>query len=202
MAAPQLGSRASSERAWRLRAARHSQEEAGPLGAQPLPRLLEPAASQAAHSTAFDPAGTELTGFTRLLAGKEDELMDVISTVVVKELGHDKTRGFPVINRPWTLLKWLERADDFAERITEDYVYIAETDHLMRYAIPNRATPNLNVAFFFPYMSPKDPKCGGVAQKWLPSLQPSPLIFHPTLNPNSPLTLSLTLRLSLPLPLP
>ena len=135
----------------------------------------------------------------RLLAGKADELMDVISTVVVQELGHDKTRGFPVINRmphrartpdeqtgshtacyshvraspwtgPWTLLKWLERADDFASRVTEDYVYIAETDHLMRYAIPNRATPNLNVAFFFPYMSPKDPKCGGVAQKWLPGL--------------------------------
>ena len=35
----------------------------------------------------------------RLLAGKADELMDVISTVVVQELGHDKTRGFPVINR-------------------------------------------------------------------------------------------------------
>ena len=175
LAGPQLGSCASSGRTWRLWAARHSQEEAGPLGAQPPASwLLEPAASQAAHVTAFDPAGTELTGFTRLLAGKEDELMGVISTVVVKELGHDKTRGFPVINRPWTLLKWLERTDDFAKRITEDYVYIAETDHLMRYAIPNRATPNLNVAFFFPYMSPKDAKCGGVAQKWLPGLQPSP----------------------------
>ena len=33
LAEPQLGSCASSGRAWRLRAARHSQEEAGPLGA-------------------------------------------------------------------------------------------------------------------------------------------------------------------------
>ena len=49
LAAPQLGSCASSGRAWRLWAARHSQEEAGPLGAQPLPRLPEPAASKAAH---------------------------------------------------------------------------------------------------------------------------------------------------------
>jgi hypothetical protein len=43
-AVPQLGSRASSGRAWRLWAARHSQGEAGPLSAPPLPRLLELAA--------------------------------------------------------------------------------------------------------------------------------------------------------------
>ena len=148
-----------------------------------------------------------------------------VHSCAVQELGHDKTRGFPVINRPWTLLKWLERTEDFAARVTEEYVYIAETDHLLRYAVPNRATPHLNVprfllprmhartwapsrpvhccthggtmsahayaarwqvAFFFPYMSPKDPKCGGVAQKWLPGLNkddmppvgPSPAIMH------------------------
>ena len=53
-AVPQLGSCASAGRAWRLWAARHSQEEAGPLSALPLPRLLEPAASKAANSTALD----------------------------------------------------------------------------------------------------------------------------------------------------
>jgi hypothetical protein len=37
LAAPQLGSCASSGRAWRLWAARHSQEEAGTLDARPLP---------------------------------------------------------------------------------------------------------------------------------------------------------------------
>ena len=42
----------------------------------------------------------------------------------------------------------------FAERVTEQYVYIAETDHLLLQDLPNRATPLLNVAFFFPYMSP------------------------------------------------
>jgi hypothetical protein len=47
----------------------------------------------------------EMTGFTRLLAGREDELVQVIPTVVIKELGFDKTRGFPVINRPWTLMQ-------------------------------------------------------------------------------------------------
>ena len=42
----------------------------------------------------------------------------------------------------------------FAERVREQYVYIAETDHLLLQDLPNRATPLLNVAFFFPYMSP------------------------------------------------
>ena len=59
LAVPQLGSCASSGRAWWLWAARHSQEEAGPPGARPLPRVLELAASKAADFTAFDhPGGT------------------------------------------------------------------------------------------------------------------------------------------------
>ena len=60
LAAPQLGSCASSERAWRLWAARLSQGEAQPLGAPPLPRVLESAASKAAHFTAFDHSGVGL----------------------------------------------------------------------------------------------------------------------------------------------
>jgi hypothetical protein len=49
LAVPELGACASSGGAWRLWAARHSQEAAGPQGAQPLPRVLEPATSKAAH---------------------------------------------------------------------------------------------------------------------------------------------------------
>ena len=60
LAVPQLGSCASSGRAWRLWAARYSQTEARPLGAQPLPRVLEPAASKAADVTAFDHVGETL----------------------------------------------------------------------------------------------------------------------------------------------
>ena len=48
---PELGACTSSGGAWQLWAARHSQEAAGPLGAQPLPRVLERAASKAAHVT-------------------------------------------------------------------------------------------------------------------------------------------------------
>ena len=57
LAAPQLGPCASSGRAWWHWPARHSQEAAGPLGAQPLPRVLELAASKAADFTAVDHAG-------------------------------------------------------------------------------------------------------------------------------------------------
>ena len=63
------------------------------------------------------------------------------------------TRPSQVINRPWTMMEFL-KMKEWTERITEDYVYIAETDHLLMADIPNRATPKLNVAFFFPYMSP------------------------------------------------
>ena len=52
LAVPQPGSCASSRRAWRLRAARHSQSEAQPLGAQPPPRGLKRAASKVADFTA------------------------------------------------------------------------------------------------------------------------------------------------------
>ena len=57
LAVPSLGSCASSGRAWRLWTARRSQDEAQPPGAQPLPLVLELAASEAAHFTAFHHAG-------------------------------------------------------------------------------------------------------------------------------------------------
>ena len=59
---PELGSCASTGRAWRLWAAQHSQKEAGPLGAQPLPRMLERAASKATGFTALDHPGAQADG--------------------------------------------------------------------------------------------------------------------------------------------
>ena len=56
-AVPGLSSCASSGHGWWLWPARLSQEEAGPLGAQPPPRVLELAASKIADSTAFDHPG-------------------------------------------------------------------------------------------------------------------------------------------------
>ena len=65
-AVPQLGSCASTGRTWRLWAAQHSQGEASPLGAQPLPRLLELATSQAAY---FLPLTIQVEGLRALLDG-------------------------------------------------------------------------------------------------------------------------------------
>ena len=59
LAVPQLAPCASSGRAWRLWAARHSQSEAQPLGAQPRPQLLERAASNVAHFAAFVHLGND-----------------------------------------------------------------------------------------------------------------------------------------------
>ena len=95
-----------------------------------------------------------MVGFTRLLAGNTpDALMSLMPTVRVPEARTDKTRGFGVINRPWSLQELVQRPD-FRTLIPEEYVYIAETDHLILRPMPNRATPQLGVAFFFPYMSP------------------------------------------------
>ena len=38
------------------------------------------------------------------------------------------------------------------ERITEEYVYIAETDHILLRPLPNLATPTVPAAFNFGYM--------------------------------------------------
>ena len=62
LAAPQLAPCAPSGRAWRLWAARHSQSEAQPLGAQPRPWGLKQAASTVADCTAFDYLGALLDG--------------------------------------------------------------------------------------------------------------------------------------------
>ena len=63
LVAPQLGSCASSGRLWRLRAARHSQKEAGPLGTQPLPRVLELAAPKVADFHCLWPSRREDMAF-------------------------------------------------------------------------------------------------------------------------------------------
>jgi hypothetical protein len=68
-AVPPLASCASSGRAWRLWAARYSQGEASPLGAQPLPRVLKLAASKAAHFPAFDYSGAACAAGVACAAG-------------------------------------------------------------------------------------------------------------------------------------
>merc|ERR1712224_663273 len=87
---------------------------------------------------------TELGGFTRLVShgkGEPDGLEDEIPSVFVteytpKELA--KFKHFAVMNRPWAIIQMLDSPEMMA-RITEDYVMIAETDHVYMQSIPNFA---------------------------------------------------------------
>ena len=68
--------------------------------------------------------------------------LDEIPTVVVSELSGMEARGYVVANRPYSMKRFV-RHPEFARRIVEDYVYIAETDHILLRPIPNLATPEM-----------------------------------------------------------
>uniref|UniRef100_A0A0D3IL81 Hydroxyproline O-arabinosyltransferase-like domain-containing protein n=1 Tax=Emiliania huxleyi (strain CCMP1516) TaxID=280463 RepID=A0A0D3IL81_EMIH1 len=117
-------------------------------------------------------------------------------------MGSDQTRGFQVINRPWTIAQMV-KTDAWRAMVPEDYVYIAETDHLLLRDLPNRATPALNVAFFFPYMSSAPERQAAVVRRYyqgdhrdVQPVGPSPAIMHvDTLKRLAPLWLELSVRL-------
>lgn len=129
-----------------------------------------------------------MVAITRLLAspgGKADALMALLPTHLTPQLGSEKTRGFQVINRPWSVLTFMHSAM-WDERIKEDYVLILEGDHLLLRPIPNLATRDEAAGFFFPYMSPEQqPDHPRVVGKWYAGPRkdvqptgPSPAILH------------------------
>lgn len=133
-----------------------------------------------------DPCG-EMGGFTRLLttrSGQDDgrSHSDEIPTVVVSELSGMEARGYVVANRPYSMKQFV-RHPEFARRIVEDYVYIAETDHILLRPIPNLATPEMPAAFNFGYMVAWGQ--ANIVNKFVPGLGgktdpvgPSPVIIH------------------------
>ena len=71
----------------------------------------------------------------------------------------------------------------FAARVTEEYVYIAETDHLMLRPLPNLATRHVPAGFDFGYMVAWGQ--ASVVDKFVPGLGgktdpvgPSPVMIH------------------------
>ena len=133
-----------------------------------------------------DPCG-EMGGFTRLLTnhqGVDDERShsSEIPTVVVKELSGMEARGYVVANRPWSMVQFVKHPE-FHKRIVEDYVYIAETDHIMLRPLPNLATATVPAAFNFGYMVAWGQ--ANIVNKFVPGLGgktdpvgPSPVIIH------------------------
>ncbi|CAO2825862.1 unnamed protein product [Amaranthus hypochondriacus] len=106
--------------------------------------------------------GSEMGGFTRILhTGLEDKFLDEIPTFVVQPLPPGKDQGYIVLNRPWAFVQWLQQAD-----IKEDYILMAEPDHLIVKPIPNLSHVGRGAAFPFFYIEPK--KYESVLRKFFP----------------------------------
>ncbi|KAI0531286.1 hypothetical protein KFK09_000839 [Dendrobium nobile] len=96
--------------------------------------------------------GSEMAGFTRVLhSGKPDNLMDEIPTFVVDPLPAGMDRGYVVLNRPWAFVQWLEKA-----KIEEDYILMAEPDHIFVNPLPNLSRGDYPAAFPFFYIKPSE----------------------------------------------
>jgi len=154
----------------------------------------------------------EMTGFTRMLnsvGAKPDGLMDEIPTVLVNALepgsacatsGEDTCDlGFPVMNRPHGVTQLLEH---LPSTVTEEYVLIAETDHLLLKPIPNRATPEKPACFPFGYMDVKAAPLRPIVKRFTADADavdpcgPSPVLIHlPMLRRLTPEWLSLSFAL-------
>eukprot|EP00249_Psilotum_nudum_P015822 c25537_g1_i1 orf=353-1378(+) len=98
-----------------------------------------------------DQPGSEMGGFTRVLhSGKPDNLMDEIPTFVVDPLPAGLDQGYIVLNRPWAFVQWLQKAN-----IEEEYILMAEPDHVLVKPLPNLATEEFPAAFPFFYITPR-----------------------------------------------
>ncbi|XP_041998914.1 hydroxyproline O-arabinosyltransferase RDN2-like [Salvia splendens] len=99
-----------------------------------------------------DMPGSDMGGFTRVLhSGNSDNLMDEIPTVVVDPLPEGLDRGYIVLNRPWAFVQWLDKAT-----IEEEYILMAEPDHVFVNPLPNLAHGNHPAAFPFFYIKPTE----------------------------------------------
>ncbi|XP_048140525.1 hydroxyproline O-arabinosyltransferase 3-like isoform X3 [Rhodamnia argentea] len=99
-----------------------------------------------------DLPGSDMGGFTRILhSGNPDNLMDEIPTIVVDPLPAGLDRGYIVLNRPWAFVQWLEKAT-----IEEEYILMAEPDHIFVNPLPNLADGGYPAAFPFFYIKPAE----------------------------------------------
>lgn len=109
-----------------------------------------------------DGEGSEMGGFTRVLhSGAPDNLMEEIPTFVVDPLPEGMDKGYVVLNRPWAFVQWVQKAV-----IEEEYVFMAEPDHIIVRPIPNLATQWAPAAFPFFYIDPE--KNEDVLRRWFP----------------------------------
>ncbi|KAG6740302.1 hypothetical protein POTOM_055748 [Populus tomentosa] len=109
-----------------------------------------------------DGPNSEMGGFTRILhSGKPDKFMEEIPTFIAQPLPAGMDQGYIVLNRPWAFVQWLQKAD-----IKEDYILMAEPDHIIVKPIPNLSKDGLGAAFPFFYIEPR--KYESVLRKYFP----------------------------------
>ncbi|KAK6140383.1 hypothetical protein DH2020_025867 [Rehmannia glutinosa] len=99
-----------------------------------------------------DLPGSDMGKFTRILhSGNPDNLMDEIPTFVVDPLPAGLDRGYVVLNRPWAFVQWLEKST-----IEEEYILMAEPDHIFIKPLPNLGLEGYPSAFPFFYIKPME----------------------------------------------
>eukprot|EP00239_Pterosperma_sp_CCMP1384_P012345 CAMPEP_0197862786 /NCGR_PEP_ID=MMETSP1438-20131217/39777_1 /TAXON_ID=1461541 /ORGANISM="Pterosperma sp., Strain CCMP1384" /LENGTH=246 /DNA_ID=CAMNT_0043480449 /DNA_START=444 /DNA_END=1181 /DNA_ORIENTATION=+ len=133
----------------------------------------------------------EMTGFTRLVANKDglpDDIAHIIPSVFVKEIPQDelnaKYKGYAVLNRPVSVLDFVNN-DELFNKIEEDYIFLAECDHVFLQPIPNDADENTAVGYPFGYMRANAGSNRFIQKYWpegdsskVDQVGPSPLIIH------------------------
>ena len=132
------------------------------------------------------------------LTGRRLAVYGRYTTAEIARYGH-----FGVLNRPYSVVQFIER--NGFERISESYVYIAETDHVLMRPLPNLATAERAAAFGFGYMHAGmqhqgllDRFAPGVRFSQVQPVGPSPLIIHSdALKRVAPKWLNMSLRLKL-----
>lgn len=91
----------------------------------------------------------QMGGFTRVLHDSADKLVDEIPTCVVDRLQNEM--GFVVLSRPNAFKQFFEKCPD----IEEDYILMAEPDHLYLRPLDNLMQGRTPAAFPFFYINPK-----------------------------------------------
>ena len=95
---------------------------------------------------------SDIGGFTRILHDyNDDQLSKEMPTVRVDPL--DDNRGYVVLSRPFSFMNFIK--DGYMDKIEEDYIMMAEPDHIFLKALPNFVSEEHNgICFPFFYIDP------------------------------------------------
>jgi len=133
-----------------------------------------------------------MVNFTRLVAtkdgkpdGLENEIPSIFTTARDERELAEKYGSFGVLNRPTSVVELVRNRDLWEGHFKEDYIFVAETDHVFFKDIPNMATETMPAGYKFGYMR-QNPSFNPIIQRHWPEgswdrvdqTGPSPLIIH------------------------